>query len=87
VFLDRDGVVETVALDALPRPERPVAVAGDAAVAVASRLAAAGCAVQLLPQRAPGALGIAAGMRRPALPLYVDPPEARPGPVRRPFPV
>ncbi len=86
VFLDRGGVVAAVALDALPRPEGPVSVAGDAAVAVASRLAAAGCDIELLPQRRPDAAGIAAGERQRALPLYVDPPEARPGPVLRPAP-
>ncbi len=86
VFLDRGGSVAAVALDALPRPDGPVALAGDAAVAVASRLAAAGCDIELLPQRRPEPVGIATGERQQALPLYVDPPEARPGPVRRPAP-
>ena len=87
VFLDRAGVVATVALDALPDPDAPVAVAGDAAIAVASRLAAKGFNVKLLAARLPEAAGIAAAERLDALPLYVDPPAARPGPAGRPAPV
>ncbi len=91
VFLDRRGVIASVGLDALPMPELPVAVAGDAAIAVVSRLAARGADVQLLAARSPTPLGIAAaalrGKRRLAQPLYVDPPEARPGPAGRPAPV
>ncbi len=90
VFLERDGTVASLALDALPQPGGPVAVAGDAAVAVASRLAARGADVQLLDLRRPEPLGIALaairGNTRAALPLYVDPPEARPGPAGRPAP-
>ncbi len=87
VFLDRGGAVATVALDALPDPSGPVSVAGDAAVAVASQLAARGFDVLLLPARVPTPAGVAAAARRrmaagpdarPAQPLYVDPPEARP---------
>jgi len=87
VFLDRGGEVATVALDALPDPSGPVSVAGDAAVAVASRLAARGFDVLLLPGRMPTPAGVAAAAQRrmaagpdvrPAQPLYVDPPEARP---------
>ena len=88
VFLDRDGVVGTVALDSLPETVGPVSVAGDAAVAVASRLAARGEDVLLLPDRFPTSAGIAIAAQRRmtsglagrlAQPLYVDPPEARPG--------
>jgi hypothetical protein len=89
VFLDREGVVATVALEALPVPDRPVAVAGDAGIAVASRLLARGGDVMLLAGRVPGPLGIAAAaMLRPypAVPLYVDPPEARANPGLRPAP-
>lgn len=90
IFLDRHGTISSVALDALPAPDGPVAVAGDAAIAVVSRLAARGADVQLLSERAPRPLGIAASAllpdRRPAQPLYVDPPEARPGPPGRPAP-
>lgn len=88
VFLDRDGVVGTVALDSLPETVGPVSVAGDAAVAVASRLAARGVDVLLLPDRFPTPAGIAIAAQRRmasglagrlAQPLYMDPPEARPG--------
>ena len=87
VFLDRAGDVMAVALDALPDPVGPVSVAGDAAIAVASRLAARGFDVLLLPGRVPTPAGVAAAARRrtaagpdsrPVQPLYVDPPEARP---------
>lgn len=87
VFLDRGTSIATVALDALPDPPGPVSLAGDAAIAVASRLAARGADVLLLPGRMPTPAGIAAAGRRrvgagpdlrPVQPLYVDPPEARP---------
>ncbi len=87
VFLDRAGEVVTVALDALPDPGGPVSVAGDAAIAVASRLAARGFDVLLLPGRHPTPAGVATAAcrrtaagpdTRPVQPLYVDPPEARP---------
>jgi tRNA threonylcarbamoyladenosine biosynthesis protein TsaB len=89
VYLEWDGNVRSMELDALPAPTGPVAVAGDAAVAVASRLAARGFNVQLGSARRPDALGIAAaaarGGRLPQ-PLYVDPPAMRPGPATRPAP-
>ncbi len=87
VFLEHGGGVATVALHALPDPLGPVSLAGDAAIAVASRLAARGADVLLLPARMPTPAGVAAAARRrvsagpdlrPAQPLYVDPPEARP---------
>ena len=87
VFLERDAAVVTAALDALPDPPGPVSVAGDAAIAVASRLAARGANVLLLPTRMPTPAGVAAAAwrrvsagpdARPVQPLYVDPPEARP---------
>lgn len=87
VFLEHGGGVATVALDALPDPPCPVSLAGDAAIAVASRLAARGADVLLLPARTPTSAGVAvaawcrvgAGLDpRPVQPLYVDPPEARP---------
>ncbi len=90
VFLDRDpageGRPQAVALDALPPPDGPVAVAGDAAIEVASRLAAAGIDTQLTDARQPLARHVArAAARRianhmpgrPVLPLHVDAPEAR----------
>lgn len=87
VFLDCGAGIATVALDALPDPPGPVSLAGDAAIAVASRLAARGADVLLLPARMPTPAGVAAaGCRRvsaepdarPVQPLYVDPPEAQP---------
>ena len=90
VFLD-DGVrVVAVGLDALPDPDEAIAVAGDAAIGVASRLAARGFDVMLLDAREVGAAGIAlaAGwVRQEGRPLYVDGPEARPGVGMRPAPV
>lgn len=86
VFLDCGGEVRSVALDGLPTPGRPLTVGGDAGAAVAERLAGAGCDVRL-GQARPGPAGIAAAALRriaaglaprPAQPLYVDPPEARP---------
>lgn len=88
VFLHRGcAPAESVALDDLPRPPGPVAIAGDAAVAVAARLAARGDDALLTEIRLPLARHVAAvGARRltgrlaplPAQPLYVDPPEAHP---------
>jgi tRNA threonylcarbamoyl adenosine modification protein YeaZ len=87
VFLRRgDGDFFPVALGALPWPEGPIAVAGDAAVAVAARLVARGVDVTLTDARMPLARHVAAvgarrlaGMLAPlaAQPLYIDPPEAR----------
>lgn len=82
VFLERDGLVRSLGLDALPDPMGPLALAGDAAPDVAAVLMARGCDVLLLESRHPTPLGIAQAARRgpgrPAQPLYVDPPEARP---------
>jgi tRNA threonylcarbamoyladenosine biosynthesis protein TsaB len=90
VFLERDGAVRSVGLDELPAPDGKVAIAGDAAIAVASRLAARGFDVQLLSARQPDPLGIALaaqrGPTRPPQPLYVDPPAVKPGPAGRPAP-
>ena len=95
VFLERHGQVESFALDSLPDPSGSVAIVGDAAIAVASRLAARGADVLLMDARRPSPAGIAAAAAkrqasgqppRPAQPLYVDPPEARPGPATRPAP-
>jgi tRNA threonylcarbamoyladenosine biosynthesis protein TsaB len=85
IFLDRDGSIAPVALDALPRPPGPIAIAGDAANAVAARLAARGANVMLTDARLPDASAIAraaarhllAGRHAPAQPLYIDPPEAK----------
>ena len=87
VFLERPGMpVGAYALDALPIPAHPVALAGDAAPAVAAALAARGVDVMLTDIRLPLVRHVAlAAARRhrgelPALaaqPLYVDPPEAK----------
>jgi tRNA threonylcarbamoyladenosine biosynthesis protein TsaB len=97
VFLSRDGVLEAFGLDALPASSGRVAVAGDAANAVAAVLAARGDDVMLTSALVPSPVAVAAvGLRRaagalPALaavPLYVDAPEAKlPTGGLRPAPV
>lgn len=97
IFLERDGGVIAYALDALPSPDGPVAIAGDAAPVVAARLAARGADVMLTDARLPAVRHIAevatrrlAGAIPPraAQPLYVEPPEARlPAGGLRPPPV
>ncbi len=86
VFLERGTTVAATSLDALPTPEGSVALAGDAAVAVAARLAARDVDVMLTDARLPIARHIAVAAERrlrgglrplPPQPLYVDPPEAR----------
>jgi tRNA threonylcarbamoyladenosine biosynthesis protein TsaB len=97
IFLDVAGHLAAVALDELPWPTSPVAIAGDAAIAVAVRLAARGCDVQLTDARLPLARHVAvvaqrrlAGALPPlaAQPLYVDAPEAKlPAGGLRPSPI
>ncbi len=86
VFLDRGDGMAAHFLDNLPNPDRPVAVAGDAAIAVAIRLAARDINVMLTDARRPFGRHIAlvaarrlAGELPPCLaePLYVDAPEVR----------
>jgi tRNA threonylcarbamoyladenosine biosynthesis protein TsaB len=86
VFLERNGSILAIALADLPRPQGPVAIAGDAAIAVAARLAARDADVMLTDARLPVARHVAlAALRRLAgalpprdgQPIYVDPPEAR----------
>ena len=67
----------SVMLDALPVPPGPLAVVGDAAVAVAALLLARGHDVRILPARRADPRGIATA-RGTAWPLYSDPPAARP---------
>ena len=97
VFLDRAGTLAVFALDELPVATKPVVVAGDAAPGVASRLAARGVDVMLTDMRMPPIrwVGIV-GARRirgeiaaiAALPVYVDPPEAKlPAGGLRPAPI
>ncbi|MEA2739519.1 MAG: tRNA threonylcarbamoyladenosine biosynthesis protein TsaB [Acetobacteraceae bacterium] len=87
IFLEVGDEVFSLAVDALPRPEGPVAIAGGAALEVASRLAARGVNVMLTDARLPTGRHIAAVAERrflgtlrplPAEPLYIDPPEAKP---------
>lgn len=97
VFLDRGDGMEAHLLDSLPSPDRPVALAGDAAIAVAARLAARDINVMLTDARRPFGRHIALVAARrlagelppcPAEPLYVDAPEARlPSSGQRPPPV
>lgn len=89
VFLDDGQTVIGVGLDALPAPAGAVAVAGDAAIGVASRLAGRGFDVMLLDEREVRAAGIALAsvQASEARPLYVDGPEARPGRGMRPAPI
>jgi tRNA threonylcarbamoyl adenosine modification protein YeaZ len=85
VFIGIAGGWLAVGLDALPPANRPVAVAGDAAIAVAARLAARGDDVMLTDARLPLARHVAAAAARrlagalaplAAQPLYIDPPAA-----------
>ena len=86
IFLERDTEIASLALEDLPMPDQPVAVAGDAAAAVAARLAARDRNVMLTNARfpAPRHVAIAAAQRhlgrlapREPQPLYVDAPEAK----------
>jgi tRNA threonylcarbamoyladenosine biosynthesis protein TsaB len=86
VFLERAGTIASVAAETLPWPGGPVAVAGDAAVAVAAQLAARGVDVMLTDVRRPQPKHVAMAARRradgglpprAAQPVYVDPPAAR----------
>jgi tRNA threonylcarbamoyl adenosine modification protein YeaZ len=87
VFLEHTGEIVSLAVESLPAPAGKVAIAGGAAAHVAARLAAAGANVMLTDARypLPRHIALVAARRhagtlppRPARPLYVDPPEARP---------
>lgn len=86
VFLETDETCLSLPIEALPRPNRPVAVAGDAAIEVTGWLAAKGGNVMLTDARYPSARAIAAAATlraqghlppRDCAPLYIDPPEAK----------
>jgi tRNA threonylcarbamoyladenosine biosynthesis protein TsaB len=86
VFLEQPDRVASMALTQLPTPGQPVAIAGTAALEVASRLAARGFDVMLTNARTPAGRHIATVAARrvrgeipacPAEPLYVDPPAVR----------
>jgi tRNA threonylcarbamoyladenosine biosynthesis protein TsaB len=86
IFLEVGDEVFSLAVDELPNPHGPVAIAGGAAPEVASRLAARGVNVMLTDARRPTGRHIAEVAQRrfrreirplAAEPLYVDPPEAK----------
>ena len=86
IFLEHDGEIVSLAVEALPLPARKVAIAGGAAPQIAARLAAAGANVMLTDARfpLPRHIALVAARRhagtmppREPQPLYVDPPEAR----------
>ncbi len=97
VFLDRGEGFAAFPLDGLPNAGARIAVAGDAANAVAAALAARGTEVMLTRLRLPSPIQVAqVGALRhlgkipplAAVPLYVDAPEARlPAGGLRPMPV
>lgn len=86
IFLEVEDEVLSLAIEDLPTPEGPVAIAGGAAADVATRLAARGSDVMLTDARLPTGRHIAQVAERrflriirplPAEPIYVDPPEAK----------
>ena len=86
VFLDRGTGFEGLALDDMPATRERVALAGDAANEAAAVLAARGTDVMLTRLRLPTPTQVArVGLRRAqgeiaplaAVPLYIDPPEAK----------
>ena len=88
--------IEVADPQALPRPEYPVAILGDAAEVAAASLRATGADIVLLPMRAVGIAQVGQiGARRiageiPAMaprPWYLEPPEVRLGAAPRPAPV
>ncbi len=96
VFIERDGIAAGFDETDPPEPARPVALAGDRAGDIAARLASRGFDVQLTDARSCTGPAIAMALRhriatglpdRPAMPRYVDPPEAkRPAAGLRPAP-
>ena len=86
VFLERRHAIDIAALDALPMPDGPVAIAGASANGVAASLAAKGVDVMLTNARFAASGHIAAVAARrlagrlaplAAQPLYVVPPDAK----------
>jgi tRNA threonylcarbamoyladenosine biosynthesis protein TsaB len=82
LILERAGrLPEALDEAALPHPEAPVVLVGDAAPRAAARLAARGAPVRLGAPRLPRARQVAAvaarQTARPAEPLYVEPPAVR----------
>ena len=97
LFLLRDGKAEAVADEHLPVPPTPIYVAGEEAALVAQALCARGVEAHLTDVSLinPLWVGLAALRQKqagqsptPALPLYVDPPEAKlPAAGLRPAPL
>ncbi len=97
LFLLREGKAGAFAEGALPMPQGPVATAGEEAPLLAAALAAKGADVMLTSARlidaawigrAALAQKLAGQVPAAALPLYVDPPEAKlPAAGLRPAPV
>jgi len=86
VFLERDGAIAAYRLDELPAAPHRTAIAGEAAIEVAARLAAQGADMMLTDARLPqvryvaeAAIARRAGLLPPLAvqPVYVDPPAAR----------
>jgi tRNA threonylcarbamoyl adenosine modification protein YeaZ len=93
IFLEIGDTVVSLAIADLPMPDRPIAIAGGAALDIASRLAARGANIMLTDATFPTGRHIAQVAERrfrgtirplPAEPLYVDPPEAKPPAGTRP---
>jgi tRNA threonylcarbamoyladenosine biosynthesis protein TsaB len=94
IFLETADAVLSLAVENLPNPGQPIAIAGSAAPEVAARLAARAVDVMLTDARLPTGRHIAAVAERrfrgaipplAAEPLYVDAPEAkRPATTARP---
>ncbi|MSP29848.1 MAG: tRNA (adenosine(37)-N6)-threonylcarbamoyltransferase complex dimerization subunit type 1 TsaB [Acetobacteraceae bacterium] len=87
IFLEHGENIESLFLADLPNSDFPIALAGDAAITVAARLAARDHNVMLTNARLPMPRHIAMAalarhtgrlVPREAQPLYVDPPEAKP---------
>jgi tRNA threonylcarbamoyladenosine biosynthesis protein TsaB len=87
IFLGRNGALSAVALDALPEPDGPIALAGDAAAMVAERIAASLTGIDHIEAQFVALAAASPANRVAAQPLYVEPPEARPASSMRPAPV
>jgi tRNA threonylcarbamoyladenosine biosynthesis protein TsaB len=97
VVLEAGGAPQTMMLEAVPSPPAPIALAGDAANAVAALLAARGCNIMLTSARRALPRHVAAVAARrlggdlpplAAVPLYAEPPRISvPSAAPRPPPV
>lgn len=87
VFLGRGGTIAGVALDALPQPDGPIMLAGDAAAIVAAQTGGEMTGIGDIEARYVALAADALEHRVAPQPLYVEPPEARPAAMRRPAPM